>query len=1041
MGVVYKAQQREPVRRLVALKVIKLGMDTKDVVARFEAERQALALMSHPNVAKVFEAGMTEQGRPFFAMELVPGVPITRYCDDEKLTIRQRLDLFVQVCQAVQHAHQKGIIHRDLKPSNILVQLIDGKPVPKVIDFGVAKATNQALTQHTLYTQTGTLVGTPEYMSPEQAMTGGLDVDTRTDIYSLGVILYELLSGSLPFESKTLRTAGLEGMARFLKETEPPKLSTRLIAAGDREDLLQRIAKTRHCDLPTLRRELRGDLDWIVLKAMEKERSRRYETANGLAMDIQRHLNDEPVLARPPTTIYRLRKLVRRNKLAFVGATGFVLALSLGLATSTFLFIRESVARHRAVAAELEQTRLRQNETTLREQAQARELAARQQAYASDMNLVQQALAVNNLGRAQDLLNRQRPRPGQQDLRGWEWRYLWQFCRSDATFVLCQQPHEVWSLAVSQDGALAAVGQMHGGGLSIWDLRTRQLIARLPAGDGRVSAAFSPTGSLLAYAAGSGTASPKPQFSIFLWDAVTRQTVAQLPLDRTGDSLVFSADGHVLIVRTSLQIVVFEVPSGKKLRAFDAPADDFPGALRFAVAADASVAAHDAPGGVIRVIDLTSGKERWRAKASDLYITALAFSPDKKILASAAGYAGSSVQLWDIASGKPIRQLNGHRAWVSSLVFWPDGKTLASSSADQTIRLWDISKGFESPPSRVMRGHRLEVWRLALLPDNRTLISGSKDGSVYVWDTATTAHDRAHVTIPIQISDWRFAPDGESIIAVEQSGRVARWHGADLREAQPLLEIGLTPARAAISPDCRLIAAGLSAGGVKVWDLETGSLLRAIASSTRQVPIAFPGHAMLVHWPSDDTFHEWDLTTWNEVRTWRAAKGTAGGAASPDGRWYLSVGWVGTSALHDLVNGTDSDPGLGIGESQGAAFSPNGQLVAVGSALGFTKILEFPNWREVASLRGFLLGVHSVAFSPDGKRLAAASDTREAVKLWDIDSRQELVTLEGEGSLLHATGFSADGNALGSLSAQGQLQIWRAPSWAEIEAAEKTERK
>jgi eukaryotic-like serine/threonine-protein kinase len=227
-----KAEQREPVRRVVALKIIKLGMDSKEVVARFEAERQALALMSHPNVAKVFEAGMTEQGRPFFAMELVPGIPVTRYCDDERLTIRQRLELFLPICQAVQHAHQKGIIHRDLKPSNILVQLIDEKPVPKVIDFGVAKATNQALTQHTLFTQSGTLVGTPEYMSPEQAMTGGLDVDTRTDIYSLGVILYELLTGALPLESKTLRNAGLEGMARLLKEAEPPKPSTRLSASG-----------------------------------------------------------------------------------------------------------------------------------------------------------------------------------------------------------------------------------------------------------------------------------------------------------------------------------------------------------------------------------------------------------------------------------------------------------------------------------------------------------------------------------------------------------------------------------------------------------------------------------------------------------------------------------------------------------------------------------------------------------------------------------------------------------------------------------------
>src|SRR5215469_1204097 len=232
MGIVYKAEQREPVRRIVALKVVKLGMDTREVVARFEAERQALALMSHPNVAKVFEAGVTEQGRPYFAMEFVAGVPLTDYCDQNKLTIRERLEIFIPICQAVQHAHQKGIIHRDLKPTNILVTLVDGNPVPKVIDFGIAKATNQALTQHTLFTQTGALIGTPEYMSPEQAQTSGLDVDTRTDIFSLGVILYELLTDTLPFDPAVLRKAGLEGMARIIRETEPPRPSTRLTTIG-----------------------------------------------------------------------------------------------------------------------------------------------------------------------------------------------------------------------------------------------------------------------------------------------------------------------------------------------------------------------------------------------------------------------------------------------------------------------------------------------------------------------------------------------------------------------------------------------------------------------------------------------------------------------------------------------------------------------------------------------------------------------------------------------------------------------------------------
>ena len=356
MGIVYKAEQREPVRRIVALKVIKLGMDTKEVIARFEAERQALALMSHPNVAKVFEAGMTEQGRPFFAMEFVAGVPLNEYCDDNKLTTRERLELFVQVCHAVQHAHQKGIIHRDLKPSNILVTMFDGKPVPKVIDFGIAKAANQALTQRTLYTQTGALIGTPEYMSPEQAQTSGLDVDTRTDIYSLGVILYELLTGELPFDAVALRSAGMDGMARIIKETEPQKPSTRLSLLSNNPPTPGHApddaAKKRRCDPRSLVRELRGDLDWITLKAMEKDRTRRYDTAVGLAMDIKRYLENEPIFARPPSTLYRLGKSIRKHKVGFVAVAAVALALVLGVITTSVEMIRARAATARAVEAE-----------------------------------------------------------------------------------------------------------------------------------------------------------------------------------------------------------------------------------------------------------------------------------------------------------------------------------------------------------------------------------------------------------------------------------------------------------------------------------------------------------------------------------------------------------------------------------------------------------------------------------------------------------------------------------------------------------------
>jgi serine/threonine protein kinase len=429
MGTVWMAQQTEPVKRLVAVKLIKPGMDSKQVLARFEAERQALALMDHPNIARVLDAGTTAAGRPFFVMELVKGVPLTKYCDEHRLTPRDRLELFVPVCQAIQHAHQKGIIHRDVKPSNVLVCLYDGKAVPKVIDFGIAKAMGEQLTEKTLVTGFGNVVGTLEYMSPEQAELNQLDIDTRSDIYSLGVLLYELLTGTTPLEKKRLKAGAMLEVLRVIREEESPRPSTRLSTM----DELPSVAANRGLEPKKLTGLVRGELDWIVMKALEKERNRRYETASAFAADVQRYLHDEPVQACPPSAWYRFGKFARRHKTALTMAAVVTAALMTALITLVVSDVRvRSEHRDKVQAlqdkADAEEQRAnaqkeRGDKETERADTEKRRAEAnkrwRQTAYYLLIALAFDAYRANHVARAREFLAQCEP-----DLRNWEWHYL-----------------------------------------------------------------------------------------------------------------------------------------------------------------------------------------------------------------------------------------------------------------------------------------------------------------------------------------------------------------------------------------------------------------------------------------------------------------------------------------------------------------------------------------------------------------------------------------------------------------------------------------
>ena len=555
MGVVFMAEQNEPVRRKVALKIIKLGMDTKNVVARFEAERQALAMMDHPNIAKVLDAGSTDTGRPYFVMELVKGVPINEYCDKAQLDMQARLRLFTQVCQAIQHAHQKGVIHRDIKPSNILVTLNEGVPHPMVIDFGIAKATNQRLTERTLFTNYAQMIGTPAYMSPEQAEMSKLDVDTRSDVYSLGVLLYELLTGGTPFPEKELLSRGYGEMQRIIAEQEPDRPSQRLSTLQG--DQLTVVARNRNASPPTLTKRVKGDLDWIVMRALEKDRSRRYETANGLAHDIQRYLNDEPVSAVKPSIRYQLIKLYHRKRPTVIAAAGITLTLIVATIVSTAASIEAKIGHDKALAATNKANKARAQEAEQKRIAEAARDAAKQEKikaqrllYAADMRDAGKALDDGDYGLAKRLLERQK---AMGDLRGWEWRHHWLRSLGAPHIELTSKGPKIQSLSVSKDGDfLAVASHARAGdtdGLAVWSLKSMTRIPDTPSvSSGPLQAAFSPTENLLAFSGSSPQSTPT--ISVSLWNADTRETINSFPIETHCSRLWFSDDGRVLYIAT-----------------------------------------------------------------------------------------------------------------------------------------------------------------------------------------------------------------------------------------------------------------------------------------------------------------------------------------------------------------------------------------------------------------------------------------------------------------------------------------------------------
>ncbi|HZR21043.1 MAG TPA: protein kinase, partial [Verrucomicrobiae bacterium] len=735
-GVVYVAEQIEPIRRRVALKIIKLGMDTKAVVARFEAERQALAMMDHPNIAKVFDAGTTESGRPYFVMELVRGVHLTEYCDQANLSANERIDLFLKVCQAIQHAHQKGIIHRDIKPSNVLVTLRDNVPVPKVIDFGIAKATEGRLTDATVYTQLHQFIGTPAYMSPEQAEMSGLDIDTRSDIYSLGVLLYELLAGSTPFDAKELMAAGIDAMRKTIREQEPMRPSTRLATLKDQD--LTTTAKRRSCDAPKLIHLLRGDLDWVIMKCLEKDRVRRYETANGLAADLTRYLQNEPVVARPPSNGYRFQKMVRRNKLLFATGSAVSLAVIAGLGFSSWSFLRE----RKAHAAELTQHRIADEE---RHRAEARETEARRLLYVADMNLAQNAWEQNHLGRLRELLADTRSSPD----RGFEW-YYWQGQSHQALTTLRGHQDRVSSVAFSPDGRRIVTGS-YDHTAKIWEASSgRELLTLKGHGYWIDSVAFSPDGQWIVTGSNDRTAK--------VWEANSgREQLTLKGHTSAVTSVAFSSDGRRIVTGSGDHTAkVWEVSSGRELLTLTGHRDTI---TCVAFSPDGQRMVTGDYGGAAKVWDASSGRVLLTFAGHTSGITSVAFSPDGRRIAT--GSYDQTAKVWEPTNGKEELTFKGHNDMVLSVAFSPDGQWVLTGSNDKTAKVWEAASGREL---LTLKGHLRAIWGVAISPDGQRMVTGSDDGTAKVWEPTANrqllslkGHTKAITSVAV-------SPDGRRIL-------------------------------------------------------------------------------------------------------------------------------------------------------------------------------------------------------------------------------------------------------------------------------------
>ena len=813
MGVVYKAEQLWPIQRIVALKVVKSSAASGEVLARFEAERQALAMMNHPNVAKVLDAGTTEDGRPYFAMEYVHGEPITDYCDHHRLSLRDRLRLLMQACEGVQHAHQKTIIHRDLKPGNVLVSEEDGKPNVKIIDFGVAKALGEPLTDHALITEQGRVMGTIEYMSPEQADLGWSNLDTRADIYSLGVLAYELIAGVLPFAPSELRNTSFDKARRIVREHEAPHPWHRVLEA---EETADRIAAERDTTVAELGRELQGDLSWIPLKALSKDRSERYRSASELSDDLRNYLDGMPLIAGPKTGVYRFKKLAKRYHRALI-MVGTVVTILLGMIVALTVEIHRAHVAQRSDAHQ----KLLYHDAAVRAE-QARKIAEHE--------------AADQLINSGDLIAESDPHNAEQTYFD-ALRFARQAALPLRPILARLSSERVDRMPIvgdlGKDGIGGFVGHNHLNNVSLssngrraatsdndapfdlrlWDLESgRQLKAFAGHSRGITFASFSPDDKQLLSASYDRT--------VRLWSIET--------------GLVATLSGH----KDEVYIAVFS-PDGQ------------------------TIASGDASGTIM----LWSSEKRIRVKGFVAHtgaVAALAFSQDGSTLAS--GGADGLVKIWNSQDGTLIQEFKGHREQVNSVAFSPDGKTLISGSFDGSVRAWSLEGSGEL--GRVVGKHESKVWRVAFVPDGRQVIAGDDAGIIREWEVSSGHLLQSWGNLEGQVGSANgvaISPDGQFIVATGSGSLLRVWNRQDAHVLSCLSSIGRVSSLAVSNDGVAVL--GSDDGALTIVDLASDKVLwkvQAYRTAIGSVCISNDGRIALSV-GSDGSLKAWDLLTGSNV--------------------------------------------------------------------------------------------------------------------------------------------------------------------------------